>query len=107
MLFRSTTALNHLLAPGSRNRVQVGDASTVFWADGPTRFDGEFTLADFFGETKDNPDQGVRAVQALYDALKAGALPVDEGKVRFHVLGLAPNAARISIRFWLTAPLTE
>ena len=38
-----STALNHLLA-SERNRVQVGDASTVFWADADTRFDGEFTL---------------------------------------------------------------
>lgn len=30
--FAYTTALNHLLARGSRQRIQVGDASTVFWA---------------------------------------------------------------------------
>ena len=30
--FAYTTALNHLLAKGSRNRVQVGDTSAVFWA---------------------------------------------------------------------------
>ena len=52
--FAYTTALNHLLDKDSRNRVQVGDASTVFWADGASAFDGEFTLADFFGETKDD-----------------------------------------------------
>ena len=28
-----TTALNMLLAPGSRRRIQIGDATTVFWAD--------------------------------------------------------------------------
>jgi len=105
--FASTTALNHLLAKGSRHRVQVGDASTVFWADSPSRFDGEFTLADFFGESKDDPGRSVRAVQALYEALKSGQLPVAERDVEFFVLGLAPNAARISVRFWLRAPLAE
>lgn len=105
--FAYTTALNHLLANGSRNRVQVGDTSTVFWADGISAFDGEFTLADFFGETKDEPDRGVRAVPALYDALKSGQLPVGERDVNFFVLGLAPNAARISVRFWLRAPLAQ
>jgi CRISPR-associated protein Csd1 len=99
-----STSLNHLLA-SSRHRVQVGDASTVFWADGPSRFDGEFTLADFFGESKDDPGRGVRAVQALFEALKTGKLPVGERDVEFFVLGLAPNAARISVRFWLRAPL--
>lgn len=105
--FAYTTALNHMLARDSRNRVQVGDASTVFWADRPSRFDGEFTLADLFGESKDDPDRGVRAVQALFDALKTGQLPLSERDVQFFVLGLAPNVARISIRFWLRAPLAE
>lgn len=105
--FAYTTALNHLLSKDSRNRVQVGDASTVFWADGPSRFDGEFTLADFLGESKDDPDRGVRAVQALFDALKTGQLPVGERDVRFFVLGLAPSEARISVRFWIHAPLSE
>ena len=105
--FAYTTALNHLLDKDSRNRVQVGDASTVFWADGASAFDGEFTLADFFGETKDDPDRGVRAVHALHQALATGQVPVGEQGVRFFVLGLAPNAARISIRFWLQAPLAD
>ena len=105
--FAYTTALNHLLEPGSRHRVQVGDASTVFWAEGASTFDGEFTLADFFGEAKDEPDRGVRAVQALYNALGSGQLPVGERDLTFYVLGLAPNAARISIRFWLQAPLRD
>lgn len=105
--FAYTTALNHLLAKDSSNRVQVGDASTVFWADGPTRFDGEFTLADFFGESKDDPDRGARAVQALHQSLASGQLPLSERDVQFFVLGLAPNAARISVRFWLQATLAE
>lgn len=105
--FAYTTALNHLLARDSRNRVQVGDASTVFWADRPSRFDGEFTLADLFGESRDDPDRGVRAVQALFDALKTGQLPLAERGVQFFVLGLSPNTARVSIRFWVHAPLAE
>jgi CRISPR-associated protein Csd1 len=105
--FAYTTALNHLLDKDSRNRVQVGDASTVFWADTPSQFDGEFTLADFFGESKDDPDRGVRAVQALHQAMASGSLPVGERDTQFFVLGLAPNAARISVRFWLCAPLAE
>nr|MBA3624478.1 type I-C CRISPR-associated protein Cas8c/Csd1 [Methylibium sp.] len=105
--FAYTTALNHLLAKNSRNRVQVGDASTVFWADGSSRFDSEFTLADFFGETQDDPERGVRAVQALHQSLASGKLPVGEKDARFFVLGLAPNAARISVRFWLNVPFSE
>ncbi len=104
--FAYTTALNALLDRDSRNRVQVGDASTVFWAeapgDQPPRFDSEYTLADFFGEPKpDNPDRGRDAVRALYEAMRSGKLPPGEAETRFYVLGLAPNAARVSVRFWL------
>lgn len=99
-MFAYTTALNALLDRESRNRVQVGDASTVFWADAPHPFDGEFTLADLFGET-DNPDKSRDAVRALYAAVRSGTLPAEQADTHFFVLGLAPNAARISIRFWL------
>ena len=106
-VFAYTTALNHLLDRNSRNRVQVGDASTVFWADRACTFDGEYTLADLFGEAKVDPDRGVRAVQALFSAVHSGSLPVAEREARFFVLGLAPNAARISVRFWVSATLDE
>ncbi|MEF7613495.1 type I-C CRISPR-associated protein Cas8c/Csd1 [Aquincola sp. MAHUQ-54] len=103
--FAYTTALNCLLGRDSRNRVQVGDASTVFWADRATAFPN--LLSDLFGEDKDEPDRGVRAVQALLEACRNGQLPVAERDVRFFVLGLSPNAARISVRFWWHAPLQE
>jgi CRISPR-associated protein Csd1 len=102
--FAYTTALNHLLGKDSRQRLQVGDASTVFWADRASSFEGLF--AELFG-SHDDPDRGAAAVTALFDALKTGQLPVGEQQVRFFVLGLAPNAARIAVRFWLYAPLAE
>jgi CRISPR-associated protein Csd1 len=102
--FAYTTALNHLLGKDSRQRMQVGDASTVFWADRDSAFEGLF--AELFG-SHDDPDRGTTAVKALFDSLKSGQLPVGERDVRFFVLGLAPNAARIAIRFWLHAPLAE
>lgn len=106
-VFAYTTALNALLDRDSRNRTQVGDASTVFWADAPHRFDGEFTLADLFAET-DNPDKHRDAVRALFESVRSGHLPSVTDDTRFFVLGLSPNAARISIRFWLPAlPFAE
>jgi CRISPR-associated protein Csd1 len=105
-VFAYTTALNHLLARDSRQRVQVGDASTVFWAEQP--HDLETLAADLFGEPpKDEPDRGVDALKALYRSVDSGKFAVGDADTRFHVLGLAPNAARISIRFWETAPAHE
>lgn len=105
-VFAYTTALNHLLAKDSRQRIQVGDASTVFWAEAP--HDLETMMPDLFGEPpKDNPDRGVDALKALYRSVDTGAFSVGAPDARFHVLGLAPNAARISIRFWETATAME
>jgi CRISPR-associated protein Csd1 len=104
--FAYTTALNFLLREGSRNRVQVGDASTVFWAEQPS--DLEMAIPDLFGEPpKDDPDRGVLAIKALYSAIDTGRLAGPEGDTRFYVLGLAPNAARIAIRFFHRLPLRE
>jgi CRISPR-associated protein Csd1 len=104
--FAYSTSLNHLLA-SKRQRVQVGDASTVFWADRASRFDGEFTLADLFGNSED-PARGAQAVRALFEALETGQLPAGERDVSFFVLGLAaPSLSRLSVRFWLHAPFAE
>lgn len=105
-VFAYTTALNHLLSKNSRQRIQVGDASTVFWAEAPHAL--EDTLLDVFGEPKkDNPDAGTDAVKAVYAAVTSGRFATGAATTRFHVLGLAPNAARISIRFWETATAIE
>lgn len=96
-----TKALNMMLEKGSKSRVQVGDTSTVFWAERNDDFADQF--AAFFGESpKDDPDCGVRAVQALFKAVNSGFLSSREDSGgRFYVLGMAPNASRISIRFWM------
>lgn len=106
--FAYTTALNHLLAKGSPNRFQVGDASAVCWAAPVEGSDSEFDtlLADLFG-THDSPDTGVRAVTTLFDAIHSGRFDGTEGQTRYYVLGLAPNAARISVRFFHTMTLAE
>lgn len=105
--FAYTTALNTLLGKDSTQRMQVGEASTVFWSDKQTDFEDQFT-ALFAEPPKDNPDHHIQAVRALLEAPKTGALPGDDGTgVTFYVLGLSPNASRIAIRFWFKAPLPE
>jgi len=98
--FAYTTALNRLLAKDSKQRMQVGDASTVFWSEKTCEIEQQFS--DFFSEPpKDDPDRGTRAVESLFKAVQTGALPVQDSQLRFYVLGLAPNASRIAVRFWI------
>ena len=114
--FAYTTALNRFLERDSGHRLQIGDASTVFWADAEdaeAALLAEALFPQFFDpakvETDTTTDVGIllerlrKGDQTLDKelALKSGELArrMDKG-VRFHVLGLAPNAARISIRFY-------
>lgn len=105
--FAYTTTLNHLLAKGSKQRIQVGDASTVFWCATPGH-PMEELFPGFFGEQdKDNPDQGANAVSTLLNAPKSGVGNFEDDGTRFYVLGLAPNAARIAVRFWHVKTVAE
>lgn len=104
--FAYTTALNHLLDRNSRQRFQVGDASTVFWAQKEDA-EAESVFAAIFGEQTDDPDARIELVRGVLSAVQSGQFDGGRGENRFYVLGLAPNAARISVRFWYAAPLHE
>jgi CRISPR-associated protein Csd1 len=105
-MFAYTTALNTLLSRDSAQRLQVGDASTVFWSARKTSFESDFAF--FFKEPeKDDPDAGTRRIKNLFEAPKTGAYVEDSGDEKFYILGLSPNAARISIRFWHIGTVAE
>ena len=104
--FRYTTALNAFLAKGSRHRIQIGDASTVFWADASdaaTAEEAESAFVAMFEEVSEGIE--TRKIGDVLERIRKGQ-PLEEVApklsqgVRFHILGLAPNAARLSIRFW-------
>jgi CRISPR-associated protein Csd1 len=42
----------------------------------------------------------------MYESIHSGKLSAEEPK-RFYVLGLAPNSARIAVRYWLTGTVAE
>jgi len=104
-VFGYTSALNHLLRPGSRQRLQVGDASTVFWAGREHVFEDDFL--DFLEINHDDPDRNTEAVRSLYGSPWRGKAITADDATPFFVLGLAPNAARISVRFWHPATVGE
>ena len=114
--FRYGAALNRLLdRRASRNRIKIGDATVVFWADTSGVGEeaaraAEEAMAGFF-EPSAAEDDGHDAEEAakIGDALEllAKGRPVEDVGLglkpgtRFYVLGLAPNAARLSVRYWL------
>ncbi|MFZ3173040.1 MAG: type I-C CRISPR-associated protein Cas8c/Csd1 [Carboxydocellales bacterium] len=103
--FAYVTALNTLLKSKSQ-RILVGDAATVFWSKKQSSFESDFSL--FFKEPdKDNPDAGTERVKALFESANQGSYREDDGDNPFYILGLAPNVARIAIRFWQEGTVSE
>jgi len=102
--FAYTTALNDLLA--DKNHVQhFGDDTTVvYWAE---KSDEEYQ--DAFGFLTFGDDEKTMDDKMLNDIMEAirNGNPIDfedtklDTKTPFYVLGLSPNAARISVRFFL------
>lgn len=113
--FAYTTVLNHLLRRNEHNRqrLQIGDASVVFWALAEAAEASEAEAELLFAELLDPPadDAGEAAkVRSVLEAVAAGRPlreldPRLDGATRLFVLGLAPNASRLSIRFWQTGSL--
>ena len=106
--FAYTTALNALLARNSRNRVEIADATTVFWAEAggdPDRADAAEDLFSTLIAAPPTDESEAAAVRDTIERVMAGkqlesVRPKVHPDTRFFVLGLAPNAARLSIRFW-------
>lgn len=114
--FRYGAALNRLLDRGSRNRLRIGDATVVFWADAsdaaPQAADGaEAIFGAMFAPPPVEDAEEAAKLRIALEAVRQGrpAKEVDprlaEG-TRFNVLGLSPNAARLSVRYWLSDDFT-
>jgi len=116
--FKYVTALNHLLRRGENNkqRLKIGDAITVFWAESTYQQSDVEAEEDFLGNLL-NPDTETdgQATQSLATVLQqvAQGIPLKELRpdlkpaTKFYILGISPNAARLSIRFWYATTLDE
>lgn len=97
--FAYTTALNHLLADREHIR-RVGDTTLVCWAAGGQSAYQDFLMDAFYDDAP--TEQDIR--NTLFRL--AEGLPVEwqdqrlDPDTRFYILGLAPNAARLSVRFF-------
>ena len=97
--FAYTAALNHLLA--DRDHVyRVGDATVVCWAKtGETAYQDAFQMffSDYYGEAELKKLIGTlcQGDPVVYDET------ILDPSMEFYILSLSPNAARLSVRFFL------
>lgn len=106
--FAYGTALNLLLAD-SDHRMVLGDTTIVFWTDSSDkRYQDMVSLFLNVSEIERENEGGreesaVREVKHIFSNLSEGmpvVLPENEENITIYILGLSPNAARISVRFF-------
>jgi len=110
--FAYTTALNHLLRKGSRQRLKLGDTTVVFWAEASSSNRDQTAVtcfSDLLNPSATDASESEKLRPMLVALSQGRALqdldPNLEDEARIYVLGLAPNKARLSIRFWETDSL--
>jgi CRISPR-associated protein Csd1 len=117
-------ALNDMLSRGAdvdektkrrtyTNRVQIGDATTLFWAEalggpaeGAAAIEAEKIVSMMF-DPPPTDEQELSEIRPILQQIEAGrGIEEIDGlkhtlhpETRFFVLGLSPNAARLSVRF--------
>lgn len=109
--FAYTTALNAMLQKGSHNKFGVGDRTFVFWASSNSKVaeQTEESLFDLLGITDeefDDPNAKIEQVRKVFASIESGSLKTSLDD-RFYILGLAPNAARITVVYWSECSLKE
>ena len=115
--FEYTTALNYLLN-SELNCLTVADTTMVFWAEKKQGAAQEemilsWSLDPFDPDVSENEDENkkhyivdktaARQAREILENVRDGLSVKNAGfdfKTKCYLLGLAPNAARISVRFW-------
>ncbi len=111
--FGYCNALNYLLRR-EESRTRIGDATVVYWTDAPKQDadEMEFFLGASLDPSKLDAQDSVlgQRVREYLTRISKGMSIGDQLKmsdVRYHILGLSPNAARLSVRFYKQGPLAE
>ena len=106
--FAYTTALNTMLTPNSGHNIRIGDTTVVYWAEASLGDAAASAAESIFSILADPPPTDTAEEAKVRDKLAAVSegRPIEEVQpdvredTRLFVLGLAPNASRLSIRFW-------
>jgi len=116
-MFKYTTVLNHLLEWESKNKIQIGDTTVVFWAETDNKNYENLVLslldpadddsdADAQTATRQQNRSTRQLVSDILQKVKTGQyledkdLGVDPDTTNFYILGLSPNQGRLVVRFW-------
>lgn len=100
-------ALNYLLArDNDTHHRNEGDTTFVFWAARKTTMEDRFAHL-YGGEAVEEIEKNGQDVADVFDAIRKGLLVFDDDDTPFYVLGLAPNVARLAVRFWYEGTVAD
>ncbi|MCB1245029.1 MAG: type I-C CRISPR-associated protein Cas8c/Csd1 [Verrucomicrobiae bacterium] len=106
--FAYCTALNWLTGQKDR-RFRIGDVTAVFWTAEPTPAEALFPQM-MSGVPDAEDDVTKQRIGDILEKISRGTLGSDElgaPDTDFYILGLSPNASRLSVRFWHTGTLRD
>ncbi len=111
--FAYTTVLNYLISNPS-HKVNLGDSTIVFWAESPKSIYSNFMSLFISGDMSKNENDSVlndeiaaKEIKSIFEKIGSGKNTGDlsevfDEKTNFNILAISPNAARLSIRFFVT-----
>jgi CRISPR-associated protein Csd1 len=122
--FAYTTVLNYLLSDANPNKkFFLGDATVVYWAESENRaYESAFAAFIDPADLEDNSSasqagrkKAENALQTVTDKVKRTQMldldallaSLKDEDPQFYILGLSPNAARVSVRFFITDPFEK
>lgn len=95
--FKSSTALKKLIRT-KEHHLYIGETYTVFWTE------RDSPIESIFGMVLNPRDAAAgddKELAVFLETITQGKLPREyDPDIRFYILGLSPNAARLSVRFW-------
>ncbi|MEB3104010.1 type I-C CRISPR-associated protein Cas8c/Csd1 [Ferviditalea candida] len=109
--------LNKFLADPD-HYVRMNDTTVVFWAETTSEKEQEL-LSSLFQDFSDEDGSKIADEESIRMRVKSAVIRIRQGQafketfqdldadVKFYLLGLSPNAARIAVRFWYTGTLGE
>ena len=120
--FQYCNALNALLSGPQihRHRIQIGDATTVFWTERETVTESLFArfldgIIEQGEESSVSEEDSVlhRRIDNFMRILRQGGGDLvdeelgDDPTTKFYILGLSGNVTRLSVRFWHVGSIAE
>ncbi|AJR15608.1 type I-C CRISPR-associated protein Cas8c/Csd1 [Leptospira interrogans] len=113
--FAYGTSISSLTSKDSRQKILIGNTTMMFWSETKNELEDEF-LSLLKPSDEDPKKDSKRKQEARSNqTIKEHFVSPFTGKLqhllndgtKFFILGLAPNAARISVRFWYPSTVGE